>query len=141
MVSSTLKRLTAVSLAAALAFTLAACGKGGSTSSDSTNSNGAATLKLWTHNAGNEKELAAINQIVSDYNGSQTKYQVEVQAFPQDSYNQSVTAAAASKTLPCILDTDGPNVPNWAWGGYLAPLDGLEETLAKFLPSTVVAPA
>ena len=60
MVSSTLKRLTAVSLAAALAFTLAACGKGGSTSSDSTNSNGAATLKLWTHNAGNEKELDRI---------------------------------------------------------------------------------
>jgi multiple sugar transport system substrate-binding protein len=137
VVTHTLKRLTAVSLAAALAFTLAACGKGGSSSSDSTNSDGAATLKLWTHNAGNDNELAAINQIVSDYNGSQGMYNVEVQAFPQDSYNQSVTAAAASKSLPCILDIDGPNVPNWAWGGYLAPLDGLDETLSKFLPSTV----
>ena len=137
MVKHTLKRLTAVSLAAALAFTLAGCGKGGSSSSDSTDSSGTATLKLWTHNAGNDTELGAINQIVSDYNGSQTKYKVEVQAFPQDSYNQSVTAAAASKTLPCILDIDGPNVPNWAWGGYLAPLDGLDDTLAKFLPSTV----
>ncbi len=138
MVSHTLKRLAAASLAAALAFSLAACGKGSSSSSDSgTDANGTATLKLWTHNAGNETELAAINQIVTDYNGSQTKYKVEVQAFPQDSYNQSVTAAAASKTLPCILDIDGPNVPNWAWGGYLAPLDGLDEQLSKFLPSTV----
>ncbi len=90
---------------------------------------------MWTHNAGNETELAAINQIVSDYNASQTKYKVEVQAFPQDSYNQSVVAAAAAKTLPCILDIDGPNVPNWAWAGYLAPLDGLDETLSKFLPA------
>ncbi len=73
----------------------------------------------------------------NDYNASQTKYKVEVQAFPQDSYNQSVTAAAAAKKLPCILDIDGPNVPNWAWAGYLAPLDGMDDTLSKFLPSTL----
>ena len=45
---------------------------------------------MWTHNAGNETELARLNQIVTDYNASQTKYKVKVQAFPQDSYNQSV---------------------------------------------------
>jgi len=137
VVPHTLKRLAAVSLAAALALSLAACGKGGSTSSDNTDSSGAATLKLWTHAAGAEAELAATKQIVSDFNASQDKYTVEVQAFPQDSYNQSVTAAAASNSLPCILDIDGPNVPNWAWGGYLAPLDGMDEQLSKFLPSTV----
>ncbi len=138
MVTHTLKRLAAVSLAAALALSLAACGKGGSTSSDNaTNADGTATLKLWTHSAGNDAELSTLNQIVSDYNGSQDQYKVEVQAFPQTSYNQSVTAAAASKTLPCIMDVDGPNVPNWAWGGYLAPLEGMDDTLAKFLPSTV----
>ena len=102
-----------------------------------TDANGTATIKMWTHNAGNEAELGAINAIVSDYNASQAKYKVEVQAFPQDSYNTSVTAAASSKSLPCILDIDGPNVPNWAWAGYLAPLTGLDDTLAKFLPSTV----
>ncbi len=138
MVSRTRQRLAAASLAAALAFSLAACGKGGgSGDSARTDASGTATLKLWTHNAGNDKELAAINQIVADYNGSQTKYKVEVQAFPQDSYNTSVTAAAASKSLPCLLDVDGPNVPNWAWAGYLAPLDGLDDQVATFLPSTV----
>ena len=79
---------------------------------------------MWTHNAGNKAELAAITQIVDDYNASQTKYKVEIQAFPQDSYNQSVVSAAAAKKLPCILDIDGPNVPNWAWAGYLAPTRG-----------------
>ena len=92
---------------------------------------------MWTHNAGNKNELASIEAIVDDFNASQTKYKVEVQAFPQDSYNQSVVAAAAAKKLPCILDIDGPNVPNWAWAGYLAPLEGMDDVLSKYLPSTV----
>jgi len=139
VVPSTLKRLTAASLAAALALTLSACGKGGSTeSSDNTAGGGStATLKLWTRAAADERQLGVIKQVVSDYNASQDKYQVELQSFPQDSYNQSVAAAAASNSLPCILEVDGPNVPNWAWGGYLTPLEGLDETLSKFLPSTV----
>jgi multiple sugar transport system substrate-binding protein len=130
------KLVVATLVAAALPFTLAACAKGGTSSSPAT-SGGTQTLTMWTHNAGNKTELAAIEQIVSDYNGSQTKYKVDVQAFPQDSYNQSVVAAAAAKKLPCILDTDGPNVPNWAWAGYLAPLDGMDDTLSKFMPSVL----
>ena len=119
----TTKRVAVGLLAAALPLSLAACSKGSSSST------GAAarwhqTLTMWTHNAGNKTELAAITAIVNDYNASQTKYKVEIQAFPQDSYNQSVVAAAAAKKLPCILDIDGPNVPNWAWAGYLAPLEG-----------------
>ena len=89
---------------------------------------------MWTHNAGNKGELAAITKIVNDYNASQTKYKVKMQAFPQDSYNQSVVAAAASKKLPCILDIDGPNVPNWAWAGYLAPLtDAVRDDQAVYV--------
>ncbi len=133
MVSHTLKRLAAASLAAAVALSLASCSKGASNAGSAGNS----TLTLWTHNAGNAAELASINAIVSDYNNSQKNYQVKVQAFPQDSYNQSVTAAAAAKNLPCILDVDAPNVPNWAWAKYLTPLTGMDDTLSKFLPSTV----
>ena len=134
-----LKRLAAMILAVAMPITLAsACAKGGTAGGTSNNeSGGGGTLTMWTHNAGNKNELASIQQIVDDFNASQTKYKVEVQAFPQDSYNQSVVAAAAAKKLPCILDIDGPNVPNWAWAGYLAPLEGLDETLSKYLPSTV----
>ncbi len=136
---SVTKRLATALVVAALAVSAGACAKGGSSGagSDNTAAGGGGTLTMWTHNAGNKTELASVEAIVSDYNASQTKYKVEVQAFPQDSYNQSVVAAAAAKKLPCILDIDGPNVPNWAWAGYLAPLEGMDETLSKYLPSTV----
>jgi len=62
---------------------------------------------------------------------------VNLQAFPQDSYNQSVTAAASARQLPCLLDIDQPNVANWAWAGYLAPITGMDDILDKYLPSTV----
>lgn len=125
--------VAAAVFAATAALTLTGCAKGGGGGAGTSDGQ----LVMWTHNAGNKAELAAIQSIVSDFNASQKKYTVKVQAFPQDSYNQSVTAAAASKKLPCILDIDGPNVPNWAWAGYLAPLTGMDSTLAKFLPSTV----
>jgi len=133
-----IKRLAAVILVAAVPLSLTACAKGGSSSSSSNEeSGGTKTISMWTHNAGNKNELASIEQIVTDYNASQAKYKVEVQAFPQDSYNQSVVAAAAAKKLPCILDIDGPNVPNWAWAGYLAPLEGMDDTLSKYLPTVL----
>lgn len=125
-------RIAAVTATAGMAFGLVGCAKGGSSSAGA---DGAITL--WTHNAGNAAELGAIENIVEDFNSSQDEHTVQVQAFPQESYNQSVTAAASSKKLPCILDIDGPNVPNWAWAGYLAPLTGMEDTLSSFLPSTV----
>ena len=137
MLNRTSRLIVATVIAAALPLSFAACTKGGSSTTKPTGADGTATLAMWTHNAGNKAELAAIEQIVTDYNASQSKYKVEVQAFPQDSYNQSVVAAAAAKKLPCILDIDGPNVPNWAWAGYLAPLDGMDETLSKFLPTVL----
>lgn len=122
----------------ALVVSAAGCAKGGSTTSSSGGGeSGPVTVSLWTHNAGNQNELGAVQQIVDDYNGSQTRYKVALQAFPQDSYNQSVVAAAAAKKLPCVLDIDGPNVANWAWAGYLAPLEGMDDTLSKYLPSVV----
>jgi multiple sugar transport system substrate-binding protein len=133
----TAKLVTATLVAAALTLAAAGCSKGGATSTNAATPGGTQTLTMWTHNAGNKTELPAIQQIVDDYNASQTKYKVDVQAFPQDSYNQSVVAAAAAKKLPCILDIDGPNVPNWAWAGYLAPLEGMDDALSKYLPSVI----
>ncbi|WP_229068732.1 extracellular solute-binding protein [Actinoplanes sp. DH11] len=92
---------------------------------------------LWTHNAGNDKELGVVRQIIDDFNASQATFKVEYQAFPQGAYNDSVVAAAAAKKLPCLLDIDGPNVPNWAWAKYLQPLDMPENRFADQLPSTV----
>lgn len=133
-----LRPLGAVVTSLALALTVTGCAKGGGADSTSGGGpSGTSTVLMWTHNAGNPKELGAVQQIVDDYNASQSTYKVELQAFPQDSYNQSVVAAAAAKKLPCVLDIDGPNVANWAWAGYLAPLEGMDDTLGKFLPSVV----
>ncbi|MET3767434.1 multiple sugar transport system substrate-binding protein [Marisediminicola sp. UYEF4] len=127
------KRLIAASLAAAsVVATLAGCATTPSGGSDGADG----VLTLWTHNAGNPAELEAIEAIVADYNASQADTKIEVQAFPQGSYNDSVVAAAAANKLPCIVDIDGPNVPNWAWAKYLAPLE-LSVDLDKNLPSTL----
>jgi multiple sugar transport system substrate-binding protein len=127
------KRLIVASLlATSLVAGLAGCATGGSTGTDGKNGE----LTLWTHNGGNTEELAAIQAIVDGYNKSQDKTTVKVQAFPQASYNDSVVAAAASGKLPCIVDIDGPNVPNWAWAKYLTPLD-LSVDLDENLPSTL----
>jgi multiple sugar transport system substrate-binding protein len=95
------------------------------------------TLTLWTHNAGNPAELAIVEQIVEDFNASQSDVTVEIQAFPQQAYNSAVVSGAVSRKLPCLLDTDAPNVPSWAYSGFLAPLDLPQELIDAQLPSTV----
>lgn len=94
------------------------------------------TLTMWYHGAGNEVESKIINQIIADFNGSQADWKVELQSFPQAAYNDSVQAGALAGNLPDILDVDGPNMPNWAWAGYMQPLVIDETKIANFLPGT-----
>lgn len=90
-------------------------------------------LSMWYHGAGNEVESKLINQIVDEFNASQSDYQVSIESFPQDSYNDSVVAAALAGNLPDILDVDGPVMPNWAWSGYMQPLPIDESKIDAFL--------
>ncbi|AQS47238.1 sugar-binding protein [Thioclava nitratireducens] len=93
-------------------------------------------LTMWYHGAGNKVEGKIVNQIIDDFNSSQSDYKVNLQSFPQNSYNDSVTAAALAGNLPDILDMDGPIMPNWAWSGYLQPLPIPEDHFKDFLPGT-----
>lgn len=93
-------------------------------------------VTMWYHGAGNEVEGRIINRIIDDFNASQDDYEVVMESFPQVSYNDSVIAAALAGNLPCVLDTDGPNMPNWAWSGYMQPLPIDESVIADFLPGT-----
>ena len=93
-------------------------------------------LSMWYHGAGNDVESAIINQIVDEFNASQGDYSVSIESFPQESYNDSVVAAALAGNLPCIIDVDGPVMPNWAWSGYMQPLPIDEAKFADFLPGT-----
>ena len=86
---------------------LAACG-GASTS---TGAGGKAKISLWTHSAGNPLEMSTLKQEVASFNAAHSQqYEVDIQSFPQASYNDSVSAAALSHKLPCLLDLDNPTV-------------------------------
>ncbi|SFO93255.1 carbohydrate ABC transporter substrate-binding protein, CUT1 family (TC 3.A.1.1.-) [Cohaesibacter marisflavi] len=93
-------------------------------------------LTMWYHGAGNDVESKIINQIVDDFNTSQSDWKVNIESFPQTSYNDSVVAAALAGNLPDIIDVDGPIMPNWAWSGYMQPLQIDESKIENFLPGT-----
>ena len=94
-------------------------------------------LSLWYHGAGNEVERENLLRIINDFNDSQDAYVVVVEEFPQESYNDSIAAAALAGNLPDIIDVDGPILPNWAWSGYLSPLSVDKAVLDKMLPGAV----
>ena len=94
-------------------------------------------LSLWYHGAGNPVERAILVNIIDDFNASQGEWQVVLEEFPQAAYNPSIVAAALAGTLPDIIDVDGPVMPNWAWSGYMQPLDLPEGALDGFLPGAI----
>ncbi len=100
-------------------------------------SQGPVELSLWYHGAGNLVEREILMGIIEDFNTSQGEYTIALEEFPQDSYNDSVSAAALAGKLPDIIDVDGPNMPNWAWAGYMAPLDLPSGMLDAYLPGTI----
>lgn len=46
-----------------------------------------------------------MKQVVKDFNASQSKYKVKIQAFPQGSYNDSVVAAASRSFVSSIASS------------------------------------
>jgi multiple sugar transport system substrate-binding protein len=100
----------------------------------------ATAVSVWFH-SGQGAERDALTKILDAYNASQTTYKAEAIQLPEGDFNNQVNAAAVAGNLPCLLDFDGPNVYNYAWAGYLIPLDdyvakaaGLKDDL---LPSIV----
>lgn len=130
-----------VSGALATTLGLTACGQAGQGDSEGGDAaggdGGATTVTMWTHSAGNPAELEVYERIISDFNASQDEYEVVQEAFPQGAYNDAVVAAAAAGDLPCLIDMDGPIVPNWAWAGYLQPLGLSTEITDSLLHSAV----
>ena len=95
-------------------------------------------LSLWYHGAGSANaEEQLVNDLVGEFNASQSDWVVNIETFPQLAYNDAVGAAALAGELPDILDVDGPVMPNWAWAGYMQPLGIDEATLAAYLPGTI----
>lgn len=84
-------------------------------------------IKLWRHDTG-DVEMAAGRAAVERFNRSQQRWKVVIEAIPQGSYTESITAASMVGQLPCIIAMDQPTVPNFAWAGHVQPLDTLLPT-------------
>ena len=117
-------------LAVAALAAIAACG-----SDDA--SSGRTEIKMWSHSAGNPAEIEVIDKIIEEFNASQDRYSVKAEYFPQGAYNDAIVAAATAGDLPCLIDMDGPVMPNWAWAEAIVPLDLPTELTDKFLPSAL----
>ncbi len=118
-----------------LVFTvlLSACG-----GAEEATPSGPVEIDVWFH-SGKGEERDVLNAQVTDFNGMQDDVIVNAILLPEGSYNDQVNAAALAGDLPCLLDFDGPFLYNYAWSGYLAPLDDYvsADMKADFLPSII----
>ncbi len=93
-------------------------------------------VSVWFH-SGKGPERDALAAQVEAFNGSQNTYRVVAEQLPEGTYNDQVQAAALSNDLPCLLDFDGPFIYNYAWSGFLRPIDAYvsDGLRADVLPS------
>lgn len=96
------------------------------------------TVEVWFH-SGKGEERDVLDAQVTDFNAMQDEIFIDAIQLPEGSYNDQVNAAALAGDLPCLLDFDGPFLYNYAWSGYLIPMDDYisADLKADFLPSII----
>lgn len=96
------------------------------------------TVSVWFH-SGKGEERDVLNAQIEAFNAMDTGVTVAAEELPEGSYNDQVQAAALAGDLPCLLDFDGPFLYNYAWSGYMRPIDDFvsDELKADFLPSII----
>jgi multiple sugar transport system substrate-binding protein len=96
------------------------------------------TIDVWFH-SGKGEEREVLDEQVTTFNEMQDEIYVNAIILPEGSYNDQVNAGALAGDLPCLLDFDGPFLYNYAWAGYLIPLDDFisDEVKNDFLPSII----
>jgi multiple sugar transport system substrate-binding protein len=102
------------------------------------NSGGPTTITLFFH-SGQGPERDALDVTLNAFNESHPDIQVSAVQLPEGRYTDEINIAAMAHSLPCLLDFDGPTLYNYAWSGYLLPLDKYitSEMKADFLPSII----
>jgi len=98
----------------------------------------AVTIEVWFH-SGKGEEREVLDAQVADFNAMQDDVIINAVQLPEGSYNDQVNSAALAGDLPCLLDFDGPFLYNYAWSGYLRPMDEFVSMDLKndFLPSII----
>ncbi len=119
-----------------LSMLLSACGSTSSTTAGS--ASGPITVQLFFH-SGQGPERDALNATLKAFSDRNPDITVDAVQLPEGRYTDQVNLAALAHSLPCLLDFDGPTLYNYAWSGYLVPLDKYvsPEMKADFLPSII----
>ena len=96
-------------------------------------------ITAWTHEDVYSPQFRVLKKAAETFNRQQHRYKVEIISSLRRNYTNWVHSAAATGTLPCLLEFDGPYLPAFAWPGYLQPIDKFvpPEMLQDFLPSIV----
>ncbi len=102
------------------------------------NSGGPITITLFFH-SGQGPERDALDATLNAFNERHPDIHVSPVQLPEGRYTDEINIAALAHSLPCLLDFDGPTLYNYAWSGYLIPLDKYvsPEMRADFLPSII----
>ena len=100
---------------------------------------GPTQIPIWRHTSDLETEIELFTSWVEGFNASQDEWEIVWEELPQESYEDSINAAVLAGTLPCAFDADGPFIPNYAWAGYVIPLDDFisDELREDMLPSAL----
>jgi len=117
---------------------LVSCGGEPAPTADAPATDKPVTVDVWFH-SGKGEEREVLDAQVTSFNEMQDKVTVNAILLPEGSYNDQVNAAALAGDLPCLLDFDGPFLYNYAWAGYLRPIDDLvpADVKSDFLPSII----
>jgi multiple sugar transport system substrate-binding protein len=96
-------------------------------------------ISVWTHMLPGGVEGDVLAAIAKDFEQAQDDYTIELVPIAPETYADRVTGSAQSGSLPCVLEFDLGYAYNFAWSGYLQPIDRFvsAELEADFLPSII----
>jgi multiple sugar transport system substrate-binding protein len=96
-------------------------------------------VTAWTHEDVNSPQFRVLEKAAQTFNRQQHAYKVEIVSSLRRIYTNWVHREAATGTLPCLLEFDGPYLAAFAWPAYLQPIDKfvLPAMLNDLLPSIV----
>ncbi|MBO3662691.1 ABC transporter substrate-binding protein [Microbacterium stercoris] len=113
--------LTAFALAAGTTVILAGCAAGGEDASARVEEGtGTGTITVWALD-GQSAENEAIQGIMDDFEAANADITVDMQFIPPDQFLTGLQTAS-DEELPDVLAVDGPLMANYAYNGYIAPL-------------------
>jgi multiple sugar transport system substrate-binding protein len=98
-----------------------------------------ALITAWTHEDANSPNMLVLQGAAERFNRQQRRYQVRIVSSARRIYENWIHSEAATGSLPCLLEFDGPYLPAFAWPGYLQAIDRFvpPAMLRDFLPSIV----